>query len=326
MLASSLFLQLFPPPAFLLMPHAGLDISDDAIRTLAYKGLDRSRRLSLHGAVDLPAGLIEGGDVKDEKEFISRLTDFSRAHGLRHVKVSVPEEKSYLFQTEVPAAEFVAIEQNIEFKLEENVPLSAADALFYFDLIPSMKASDPLRATVSVVPRAYIEHYIGLLGRAGLSAVAFEVVPKSIARAVVPHGTNDTKLIIHVMNRKTGIYVVSGGIVNFASTVGEGGAETDEARRAQAAASLVKEIARVHAYWATHGTGKPIDEVLIVGRNAEAFEGPLSRAEYETPHTIRVADIWRNAFAVERHLPPVSRTESLEYAVAAGLAFDLSLL
>jgi Tfp pilus assembly PilM family ATPase len=324
MRASSTFFKLFPPPTFLLMPHAGLDISDDAILALSYSGFGHSRKLDVYGGIDLPPGLVMGGDVKDEKEFVSYLSAFAKDHGLYHVKVSVPEEKAYLFQTDVPVAAFSEIVQNIEFKLEENVPLAAPDALFYFDLIPPLTPTEPLRASVSVVPRTYVEHYISLLEQAALSPVAFEVVPKAIARAIVPPSAHETRILIHVMNKKTGIYVVSGNVVNFASTVGWGGGDGSQANLTASAESLAKEIVRVYSYWGSHGTGRPIDEIVLVGKNAQAFETALGHVGTAAPKGMHIADIWRNAFDLDKYLPPISRVDSLEYAVAAGMALELS--
>ena len=315
------FFKLFPPPIFMLMPHAGLDVSDDAIRCVAYSGVGDNRKLASYASADLPVGLVDGGDVKDEKEFVARLADFGREHGLSYVKISVPEEKAYLFQTEVPATDQRDVERNIEFKLEENVPLSAQDAVFYFDLLPPATNGATLRASVSVIPGTYVEHYMALLGKAGLTTVAFEVVPKAIARVVVSPNTMDAKLVVHIMNQKTGIYIISGGTVNFASTSTWGGAEKGSSQ-SEIIAALSKEVTRVHSYWLSHGNGRPLDELILVGRNAAAFESACRNIDVGSPLAVRVADVWTNAFDINRHLPPITNAESLEYAVAAGLALD----
>lgn len=322
MRSSSAFFRLFPPPTFMLMPHAGLDISDDALRCLAYSGIGPGRKISLFGSSELPRGLFEGGDVKDENEFVSRLADFGKKHGLNYVKISVPEEKAYLFQTEVPSTMQSAIEQNIEFKLEENVPLSASDAVFYFDLLPISVTGGSLRASVSVVPRAYIEKYMSLIERAGLAPVSFETVPKAIARSVIPHGSDSTRLIVHVMSRKTGMYIVCGNVINFAFTAAWGSTFADDAAKDVAEKELRKEIARVRSYWLSHGNGKDIEEAILVGKNAVVLEQIFRKADGESPLGVRLADVWVNAINLNKHLPPVSRVDSLEYAVSAGLAFD----
>lgn len=315
------FFRLFPPPKFMLMSHAGLDISDDGMHCVAYSGFGGTRHISLHGHEDFPPGLFAGGEISDEKVFVSKLAEFGKRYNLFNVKVSVSEEKAYLFETEVPSTEQKAIEQNIEFKLEENVPLSASDAVFYFDLLPRAVTGGSIKASVSVVPRGYIEHYMSLIVAAGLQPISFETVPKAIARSVISISSTKTRLIIYVMSRKTGIYVVSGNVVHFAFTA-PWGTENNKENGAQVIEEMRKEIARIRLFWVTHGDGKDIDEAVLVGRNAPSFESVCHRIEGDKPLGVRVADVWANAINVDKYLPEISRLESLEYAVAAGLAFD----
>lgn len=315
------FFRLFPPPKFLLMPHAGLDISDDGMRAISYSGFGGTRHISHFGKEDFPPGLFEGGDVRDEAEFVRRLSAFGLKHGLSMVKVSICEEKAYLFQTDVPSVEQKAIEQNIEFKLEENVPLSAPDAVFYFDLLPRTVTGGALRASVTVVPRSYIERYMGLIRQAGLDPVSFETVPKAIARSVISESSNKTRLIVNVMERKTGIYIASGNVIHFTLTA-PWGSESNKASHEQVVQEMMKEIARIRLFWVSHGDGKDIDEAVLVGRDAPSFEAVCRRVSDSHPVGVKIADVWMNAINVDRYLPQVTRPESLEYGVAAGLAFD----
>lgn len=313
----SLFLKFFPPPAFLAMPHEGLDISDDAIKCIAYHRTGQGLIVSRYAAKELPAGLVDGGDIKDENEFVSILKDFASANALGYVKVSLPEEKAYLFQTEVPSTNFSSIAQNIEFKLDQNVPLSAADALFQFDLMPKAVSGDILRASVSVIPRTYVEHYISLLRQSGVEPVAFEVAPKSIVAACIPKYEPGTRLIVHVMKKKTGLYIVSEGVVCFTSTVGWG---SDELANTESNV-LVNEINRVYSYWLTRpDIHSGISEIMFVGSRAEACESMLRSHGGENLSRSVLPDVWRNAFDINTYVPPITHTDSLEYAIAAGLA------
>ena len=305
----------------MLMPHAGLDISDDGISAISYSGFGGTRHVSSYGRTDIPAGLLTGGDIKDESEFISRLRDFGKKNSLKDVKVSVPEEKAYLFQTDVPSTDQKTIEQNIEFKLEENVPLSGADAVFYFDLLPNAATGGSLRASVSVVPRTYIEHYMSLLESAGLRPISFETAPKALARAVIPSGSDKTRLLIHVMSKKTGMYLVSGNVIHFTLTSSWGSAALQDRSNTATALDFGREIDRVRAYWLSRGTGKDVEELLLISKDAEKLE-PLFNSMAGGALTVRIADVWCNATNLEKYIPPISRAESLEYAVAAGLAFD----
>jgi hypothetical protein len=314
----SLFFKLFPPPKILVMRYAGLDISDDALRCIEYRHTAHGLVVETFDSQDLPAGLVDGGDIKDEKEFVRILTAFAAKNHLSRVKVSLPEEKAYLFQTDVPSVDFRSIASNIESKLDQNVPLSAPDALFQFDLMPRAVTGDLLRASVSVVPRTYVEHMMSILESAHLTPVAFEVVPKALVAAYVPPHAVGTHLIVHVMRKKTGLYIVSEGVVCFTSTIGWGSADlTAEGSRE----TLMGEIARVYSYWIgrndVHGG---ISEVVVVGANGEECETFIRNHGGEAVSRTQLPNVWQNAFDIASYVPPITRSESFVYAVAVGLA------
>jgi len=317
----SLFFKIFPPPHFLATRHAGLDISDDMLRCIEYRRTSHGLTIATFGASELPQGLVEAGDIKDEKEFIRILTEFSAKHKLSRVKVSIPEEKAYLFQTDVPSLDFQSIASNIESKLDQNVPLSAPDALFQFDLMPRAVTGDLLRASVSVVPRVYVEHMMDILSRAELRPVAFEVVPKAIVGAYVEPGSTGTHLIVHIMRRKTGLYIVSEGVVCFTSTVAWGSDALANTSTGEPLAGLMTEISRVYSYWVgrsdVHGG---ISEVVVTGLHAEECEVLIRNHEGEALSHTKLPDVWHNAFKVGSTVPPISHTDSFAYTVAAGLA------
>jgi hypothetical protein len=313
---TSLFFKLFPPPKFLLTSHAGIDISDDAISFIEYSGSGDSRTIKKYGYVGLPPGLVEGGDIKDEKKFGDILSALVREHGLSYGKISIPEEKAYLFETDVPYGDSRAISQNIEFKLEENIPLAASDAVFAFDLLPP-EAGKAWRASVSAVPRSYIERMMTLLRAAGIMPISFETAPRAIAR-VVSEGAPGASIIVHVMSRKTGIYVVSERAVGFTSTVGAGSAGSDAAAYAEA---LAAEVRRVYAYWLSRNdaAGVAAKRVIIVGADAESATD-LIRGKVSDIVPVEAADVWRAVFDVTRYVPPITKNDSFKYAPAAGLA------
>ena len=306
----------------MMMKFAGINISDDAVHYIEYSMGRGHPRIKRFAAATIPRGLVEGGDFKDEKALITLLSTFEKENNVSYVKVSVPEEKAYLFQTDVPAADVHTIGQNIEFKLDQNVPLSAADAIFYFDLLPAV-AGGPLRASVSVVPRSYIEHYIEILRSANMVPVAFEIVPKAIARAIVPQEETDKAvMIVHIMDYKTGVYIVSGGVVCFTSTVSWGSRLPADGHND--ISILAKEMTRITAYWLSHGTvNAQISEVVLVGKDAAIYENTLRTGIAGTGLSVTMANVWRNIFDLDSYIPPISRELSLDYAVAAGLAMEL---
>jgi len=319
----SLFFKLFPPPKFLVMKHAGLDISDDSIHCLEYSGNVPNLRISKFASLDMPSGIFDGGDIKDEKALGDLLSRFDHDHDLAYAKISIAEEKAYLFQTDISSTDTASIAQNIEFKLEENVPLAVADAIFYFDILPMTVTGGQLRASVSVVPRAYIENLTSILRNSGIFPIAFEIVPKSIAEAVLPYGDISTIMIVHIMNNKTGIYIVSGGVVCFTFTA-SWGSKAEKNIDSAGIQPLKAEINRIYDYWTSHNPStSKIERIILVGHDSAKCEAEISKDAKDAGLSVSIANVWTNAFAVDSYIPPISREESLDYAVAAGLAMDL---
>lgn len=315
------FLKMFPPPKFLAMPYAGLDISDDNIRCVTYGSKFGHKYIKSFSSLDLPNGLLDGGDTKDQSKLIKLISDFAKKAALSYVKVSIPEEKAYLFETDVPMMDIHSIRQNIESKLEENVPLAAPDALFYFDLLPPAVDGGSLRASVSVVPRTYIEHIISILSAAGIKPVAFEVVPKALARVVIPNDSTETVVIVHIMEHKTGIYIVSNGVVCFTSTLSRESNNTPS--KLSDEDTIAQEVIHINEYWVSRVGVSAISRVILVGRDALKYEKALGGTITELSVPVSVPEVWSNICDKKSCVPSIKRADSFAYAVAAGLAIQL---
>ncbi|MEK7463708.1 MAG: pilus assembly protein PilM [Patescibacteria group bacterium] len=317
------FFKLFPPPKYLNIPYAGVDISDDAIRCIEYSSSHHGYTLHRYGTRGLKPGIVDSGYIKDEKALIQELTSLAQELKLTTVKASLPEERMYLFKAEVPDTNEDQIRQNIEFKLEENVPLSPADAIFFFDILPdSMNNAGKTMVSVSVTPRELVHSYLNAFQAAGLTVVSFEIQAKAIARAVVPHDSKETQLIVNVMNKKTGLYVVSSGVVCFTSTVPWGGElirNKSMVDMSDDIFSLRHEIERVYTYWSEHGEGQPIKSIIVSGHDALAIS-QISHLSPDHSIQLQVAHVWQNAFSGDHYVPAVTFEDSLDYAISAGLA------
>jgi hypothetical protein len=159
-----------------------------------------------------------------------------------------------------------------------------------------------------VVPKTYIEKQITFFQSFGLQPIAFEVAPKSIARVALDNKPNKTSMVVHFMKKKVGIYIVSGGVVCFTSTVSK-------------TVTVVQEVSHTFEYWKSK-TDSRINEIVLVGMGALDYEAKQDGGISIENCPVGVADTWRNAFDVDVYIPPMSRLESLGYIVVAGLALD----
>ncbi len=331
------FFKLFPPPKFLDIPYAGLDISDDAIHCIEYSHSRHGLSIRRYGTKPLPPGVIEGGEIKDGKTLTEALSALSKELKVYVVKASLPEEKMYLFKTVVPSVEIKEMRQNIEFKLVENVPLTTAEALFFFDLIPKETgvivqnpeaSGNPVG--VSVAPTSMVNSYLECIKGAGITVLTFEVNAKGLARALVPQGGATTDLIVHIMNKKTGMYIVCGGVVCFTSTILWGSSSVDVNADAKTKyAELKKSIQQVKSYWREHGLGTSVERVVFAGKGSLS-DGLISECSagfggaQEKKIHFEMGKVWQNAFSPDAFIPPIPFEDSLDYGVAAGLALPFT--
>lgn len=321
------FFKVFPPPRFLDIPYAGLDICDDAIRCIEYSRSGEGLSIHKYGTKFLTPGVIEAGEVKDPKALADDLAIMAKKLKVHAVRASLPEEKMYLFQTEVPSTDEKDIRQNIEFKLEENVPLSPSESVFFFDLIPGTSL-----ASVSVAPRSVVTYYLDLIKAAGMTVLSFEVQAKAIARSLIPSASypDETCMIVYIMNFKTGIYVICGGVVCFTSTIpwGHKSRYNNGNNIETNIAELRMHIEQVFSYWAEHGRETSIGRIILSGHGALTnsivskclIDFSESAGTPEKKIQVEIGKVWQNAHLPEKYVPPIPYDESLDYAVAAGLA------
>lgn len=307
------FLKLFPPPLFLNIPYAGLDISDDAIHCVEYSKGVKSLKIHRLGMKKLEPGIVDSGIIKKEDELIKILTSLVQELKIHTVKASLPEERMYLFKTEVPNTNEDEIRQNIEFKLDENVPLAPSDALFFFELFNNKNVKDKKYASVSVAPRDLINSYLKVIQGSGLEVLSFEIQPKAIARAVLPLGSLDTQIIVYSTNNKVGIYIVCAGVVCFTSTI----TITNDSD----VNILKNELKKVYLYWNEYGEGKSINKIILCGKDS-VKNADNSSISPDPKIPIEVGNIWQNAFSTDHYIPSISFNDSLEYVIAAGLALS----
>lgn len=350
----SKFFQFFPPPQFLQMPVAGLDISDRAMRFVELIEARKGVVIGRFGERLIPRGVIEGGEVKKVAELRAIFVDLKKEYGLEFVSASLPEEKAYLFDLHLPSMKRKEIRGAIELSLEEHVPIKAAESLFDYEIAKETETTTSVN--VSAVPRDLVDGYLEAFEGSGITPVSFEVEVQALARAVVPEHEPKTVMIVDFGRTRTGIAIVSQGIVEFTSTIPVGGGALTEAIAKKTGVSydeaekikrekgvtqstqdddlsvaliasvsvLRSEISRHYTYWQTHGDeyGKkrpPVEKIYLCGgdSNLVGFSEYLA-AGLSVP--VELSNVLVNVNTLEDYVPEISFGDSLRYATAIGLA------
>jgi Tfp pilus assembly PilM family ATPase len=347
------FKALFPPPDFMRMPAAGLDVGNQHIRFVECAESRHGTVLSRWVERKIPTSVFFSDDLATNQDMRKIFQNIRNEFGLNFVRLSLPEDRSYLFRTVVPVKTDAEIRSAIELQLEENVPLTADEAIFDYTVIE--RGVDFVAVSVAVFPKRFVENTTQFLLSAGLTPVGFHLTADATAKAVIKEGDQSTYLVVHFSEKSIGLYIVSQGVLQFTSNLPFGGevltdaiarhfsVDTDEAIRikksgdrirgsnaielfysvAHSASVLKDEMMRVIDYWENHKIkdqhiGKKIDAVILTGADANipGFDEYLSLS---VGLRVDIGNVWTNLLSFDDSIPALPLSESLNYGAAIGL-------
>ncbi len=356
----SVFTKILPPPSFMAMPSIGVDISDTSLKYISFKPTLRpntSKILDKWGDIEIPKNVLERGEILDPKALSVALKEFKLQTDAEFIRVSLPEERAYIFETEikknVPAKEIRSL---LEFRLEENVPISARDAIFDYDILPSSENDNLVRIAVVAYQKETILKYYDVCKDAGLTPMSFEVEAQAMARAVVPADCNDVVMLVDFGKTRTGVGIVKQGMLIYTSTIDIGGGQLSQALKRGlgedvseseltnikntyglvgdldnpkiydaliSTISIIKdELAMRMQYWHTKDSNRSsrrIKKVIVGGGSVNLRGLPEYLTEVLGVPCVR-SDVWANAFDTRDFVPPIEKRFSYGYATAIGLA------
>lgn len=351
--------KLFPPPQYITLPAIGVDISDTSLKYVGFERVrprDTDLALTTWGDIDIPEGVVERGSVHDHGVLESVLREVKKRTNAEYVTVSLPEERAYLFETTIPQnTPRKEIRELLEFRLEENVPLSPRDAYFDFVVVGKDEETNDLRTAVAVYAQDTINNYYDACVAAELMPLAFEIEAQAIARAAVPHDTKDAYMIVDFGKTRMGVGIVYHGALMYTSTIDIAGQQLSAAMRqilgdkpeseltlikntkgiipsfdnaavAKALSEIMKNMVeelsvRMH-YWHTRKIDRgerQIKKIVLCGGSSNLWGLPEYLSDALAIPTER-AHVWQNAFSLESFVPPITRKYSYGYATAIGLA------
>lgn len=307
------FFDLFPPPHFMLMSAVGLSLSDTTMRFVELRPHEGGWVLGDYAERPLPDGAVGAGYINEPGKIVEIIKDLQKKYDLKFARITLPEEKAFVFRTHVPVGERSEMRSSVEFTLEENVPLSSEEAVFDFMKVPVKDETAQTEASVSVVavPNKVVETYLSLFKDAGISVVSCELESQAIARSIIPKGDTGVYLILNLEREKTGFYISIGQAVQFTSTM---------SITPDSMSQLCDEISKI--YWHAHGekkNGIKVEKIYLCGEGS-VREGVREQIFSKLGIETEVANVWRNIFVFDKYVPDISQKDSLGFAAAVGLA------
>lgn len=346
-------LSVFPIPAGIAMPVAGVDISHGSIKFVQFAEHGDALTLRSFGETPLPEGVVVGGDIEIKDKVVETLRSFRLRHGIHYANAALPEKKAYLYQVLVPT-DAKNLRAGVEFDFESHVPLPPGEAVFDFE--PVRRTEQGTLVSVTAYAKRIVEEYRSVFADAGITLRALEIESQALARAVISKSERaKTVMMIDFGKYTTRIAVVEYGIVSFTATVDVGGDALTQAvmkrmnvpepeaekiknekgflmstenkdlvETLMSTVSVVKdELVKHQSYWnnpsADDFPRNRIERAVVCGGNAnlrgfpEYLEGFLN-----VP--VSIGNVWTNAFSFDAYVPPMHYAQSLEYATSIGLS------
>jgi hypothetical protein len=315
-------LDIFPPPAFLDFPYTGICISDNFVRCVRFVKKNSNLTLETYTEKPIPRGVVSSGIINNIDEMVNIMKALKKELNIKYARVSLPEEKAFLFTTKIPLVSKKEIRSTIEFKIEENVPLPADEIIFDYVVTNPVNYREDLDVVVSAVPTKIVDLYVDFLQKAGIQTLSLETKSQAVARAMLSKSNKGTFIIVHFSAGKAGLYVVSDNIVHFTSSIVLEGEFQDNPN------FLSNEIKKLESYW--YGFREKtnesinIDQIIICGEiSGDSIVSHLS-AHHDIP--VSLGNVWTNVFDIKNFVPPIPFVDSLKFSSAIGLAIPMEIL
>ena len=344
----------FPTPDFLSMPAFGLDISDESIKYIELITTTKGIKVGRYGECKIPTGIIESGKIQDQEKLQEILVSLLNKEGIRSVRVSLPEEQIYLYKLRLEKAGLESVREAIELSLEEHIPIPAEDANFDYEIINEDEKS--LQIQVVAISRGVMSDYLEVFKNTHMAVKSFELEAQAIARAVIRKDDMETYMIVDFGEKRTGISIVSKGIVMFTSTIDIGGImltntiqknfnvsfeEADKMKKEfglqrnvenqeifpvllNSVSILRDEVSKHFLYWHTHqdeeGKNNPsIKKIILCGGDSNLI-GLTDYFSISMKTSVEMANVWVNLINTEESIPDISFRKALSFGAALGLA------
>jgi type IV pilus assembly protein PilM len=345
---------IFAPPEYVALPFSGIDLSASGAKVVHLVETAHGLVLDSYVETRLSPGAFSEGDIVDRAAIIEAVRVAAKTTGIKAAHVSLPESKSYLFETAAAGKNKAEWRTSIEQHLDEFVPLPPAETVFDFVRTGENEQGDTLVAGIGFADRI-VNDTLSVFDRAGMTVLSLEAETFAASRALLPYGDTSTVLIIDVGKTTTKIAIVENHIPRFATTIHIGGhaltlavqkyfgVTEDEARKVKATRGIVPtagneeylaamlstvsairdEISRHLSYWqsrAAQGSKHaPVERAILAGGNA-SVRGLPEYLEGALQIPVATGDVFTNLASRDAWIPALGYTESLAYATAIGLA------
>lgn len=208
----------------------GLNLEDTVLKIAQAQRRGNDFVISSFVNKDLPEGIIENGEIKQEDKLITLIKGalvepLGESFQGRDVVCDLPEEKVFIRIIQLPNMSEEELEQAIKWEAEAHIPLSINEVYLDWYVIESVNKTESKTKTgnldilIAAVPKEIADSYTNLLKKSGLSPVALE--PKSIAmvRSLLENSNVKPTIIVNIGSTGTNFIIFANQAIRFTSYV-----------------------------------------------------------------------------------------------------------
>jgi type IV pilus assembly protein PilM len=203
----------------------GLDISDFSIKIAQLKRKGKNFKLLSFNRESIPKGIIEEGEIKNEKELIGILKKvFKEAKGEKiktpYAICSLSEQHGFIKMINLPKMRMEELKQAIKWEAEANIPLPIEDVYLDWQLVGCDDKSDHFDILINAVPKKIIDSYLRVLQKSGVEPIAFEIESVATVRSLTEGGfSKESIMIMDLGSSRTSFIIFAGDSIRFTSSI-----------------------------------------------------------------------------------------------------------
>lgn len=329
-----------------------MDIGYHSIKVIQLQQKRGLIRLASYNSVRSPKDPFSKNALKNTDELAKSLKEALASAKIapitsRFATIAIPEYLTFTKISRVPKMGTKELSSAIKWEVEQSIPVSIEELYYDFEVINQNK--DSLDVLIAAAPKSLIESYMEVLNKAGIEAVALEIEPQAVSRALIKKNDAQPYLIADIGAQTTSITIFDQKAIQFTASALIGGNNINKSLETKLGKnsfdldqllthpeshknkevllkafeatkptvnSIATEINKTVRYYEEQSK-KKVSKVLVCGGEA-ILPGLTSFIENSTSITTKIGNPWVNLPTFP--LKPIPHEELPSYATAIGLA------
>lgn len=195
--------------------YFSLDIGTRSLRLVQLSGGANGQwNLERVGYLPVDAKVIASDSPEGRKKLGQAIMSAVGQSGItaKNVIVGLPSNKTFTTVVEVPKMSESELRATLRYQADQYIPMSLDDAKLDWALLgDSPNDAKKQEVLLASTAQSYVEELVEMIDALGLNVIAAEPDPVAMARALLPNGANDTRMLMDIGDVSTDIVMTING-------------------------------------------------------------------------------------------------------------------